>query len=207
MDWLINPPHSPPSHPQSTAVRWFLVFRRMIMNLSPSHKGTGQPIMEACSYCGSHAMRGNVAPAVAASCLSKESRCGDLLICTVTLLTHWDVFDDILPSHVSFPLLLTYILPLPTSSFLTLFPSLSLAHAFSDFISSPFSPLSFHVSFFCLPLIHPLSHLLSLSLHATCHAKKASWYFIKHNMRRRMKFMRLICFNHDLCWDWESFEM
>lgn len=207
MDSLINPPHSPPSHPHSTAVWWFLVFQRMIMNLSPSHKGTGQPIMEACSYCGSHAMGGHVAPAVTASCLSKESRCGNLLICTAALFTHWDVFDDILPSHVSFPSLLTSILSLPTSSFLTLAPSLSLTHAFSDFISFPFSLLSFHVSFFSLPVIYLLSRLLSLSLHATHHAEKAFWYFIKHNMRHRTKFMSLICFNHNHCWDWESFEM
>lgn len=58
MDWLINPPHSPSSHPQSKAVQWFLMFQRVIMILSPSHKGTGHPIMEACSYCGSHATGG-----------------------------------------------------------------------------------------------------------------------------------------------------
>lgn len=188
----MNPPRSPSSCPQSTAERECLMFWRVIMNVSRSHKGTGQPIMVACSYCGSHATGGHVAPAVTASCLSKDSRCGDLLICTAALLTHWDVFDDILPSHLSSPLLLTYILPLATS---TLSPSLSLPRAFSNFISY----------FSSLPVIHPLPCLLSL--HATCHTEKASWYFIKHNMCRRMKFMSLICFNHDLCWDWESFEM
>lgn len=200
MDWLHTRTFF--SFLPSTSVWWFLVFGRTIMNLLPSHKGKGQPITEACSYCGSHAMCGHVTPAVTASCLSKESRCGDLLICTAALLTHWDVFDDIFPSHFSFPLLLTSILWLPHSLSLVFSRSCIFCLYFLSFLSSFFSCL-------ILPLflIHPPSCLLSLSLHATCHAEKASWYFIKHNMRRRMKFMSLICFNHNLSQDWENFEM
>lgn len=151
------------------------MFWRVIINLSRSHKGMGQPIMVACSYCGSHATGGHVAPAVTASCLSKESRCGDLLICTAALLTHWDVFDDILPSHLSSPLLLTYILPLATAT-LSLPHCLSLVHFLTLFPISLLSPSFIHLLVFYHCMQHAiLRKPLDISLNTTCAAEWDSW--------------------------------
>lgn len=184
MDWLINPSHTPPSHPQSTAVRWFLAFQRMIINLSPSHKGTGQPIMEACSYCGSHVMGGHVTPAVTAPCLSKESRCGNLLICTVALFTPWNVFDDILPLHVSFPSLLSSNLQLPRSRALIVSRACIFWLYFLSFLSSCFLCLILlSLSFILFPVFHlylcmqhaMLRKRFDISLNTTCTTERNLW--------------------------------